>query len=247
MTETCTTQQPTPAPPPARERKYLLTSGITKCGLCGSEMEGKPTRKNTPSYACVLRATEEHEGCARVSMLAAPVDIYIAPKVLAVMAMPQSQLVLQALVTKSTQTGRALNDDIAAVHTKMRDYALAMHEGRMSRPAFEVVDAQCLKELQGLRRQVRKVEAQLGRLQRTQVNLDRMGQHPADKLAAWWQSRRTTMQERHELVRACIEEIRIAPSTRMGYRGFQAERITIVWQPGIIWKDEPAPAAELRP
>lgn len=229
MIDTCSTQElsaPATPPPPAPAafvRVYLLTSGIAKCGLCGENLEGKPNRRTTPGYACT-KAVPGHSprpGCGKIYISAEPLNDYVAKKVLAWFALAGSMRKIQALVTKSMRTGSALTDDIAAVQERIRELGADHARGEVPKSVF----VQTAKALDARYRELRAEAKQT-------VRLDALGplKTPED-LAAWWENDTTTVQEKHDLIRVLIDEIRILPSTRKGFRGFQPERVQIVWNP----------------
>lgn len=223
-------QQIAGAVPPAPERrKYLLTSGICKCGLCGEDLEGKPNRRSTLGYVCV-KASDHHpsrKGCGRIYISAEPLNDYVAGKVLAWMALPFSVRRMQSLIKKSVRTGSALTDEIAAVREQMRELGEDRMKGLITKESFLAGNATGIERLRTLRTEVRRSQVQLDAVE----PLTR-----AKQLADWWETT-ATMQEKHDLVSIVIEEIRIMPTVRRGFRGFQPERVEIVWQPGITWKN----------
>lgn len=234
MIDTCSTQEldtPASAPPtPAGfVRTYLLTSGIAKCGLCGENLEGKPNRRTTPGYACT-KPTHGHSprpGCGKIYISAEPLNDYIAKKVLAWYAQRGSMRKLQAMVTKSMRTGSALTDDIEKVQARIRELGDDHAKGEVPKSVFSVTAKALDARLRELRAEAKRA-----------VHLDTLGpaKTPED-LAAWWEADTTTVQQKHDLVRVLIDEVRILPSKRKGFRGFQPERVEIVWAPGTGWKE----------
>jgi hypothetical protein len=234
MIESCMTEQlPETSPPPVpraitgKPRIYILTSGIAKCANCGYWMEGKPLGRKTRSYACVP-ATKQHPtkaGCGRVSINADNTDHLIATKVLAYLAMPGRLNQLRALIAKWAESGRALADEVAATQARMRESGALRAKDLVSIESHLETNRVGLIHMRALRRQARKIE----------LNLDAVdGFDTADRLADWWENTASN-EEKHDLVRVLIEEVRVHPTAVRGLKGFQPERIEIVWQPGIVW------------
>lgn len=236
MIDTCSTQEldvPPATSPPAPApfvRTYLLTSGIAKCGLCGENLEGKPNRKTTPGYACT-KAVPGHSprpGCGKIYISAEPLNEYIAGKVLAWCALRGSMRKMQALVTKSMRTGSALTDEIEAVKSRIRQLAVDHAKGDVPDSVFKETGKALDARWRELRAEVKQA-----------VQLDALPplKTPED-LADWWNSDATTVQQKHDLVRVLIDEIRIMPSQRRGFRGVQPERVQIVWNPATGYRED---------
>lgn len=201
-----------------RQRRYLLTGGIAKCGLCGKALQPKPADSGNRAYAC--RRTPPTYGCGKIRIAAEPLEDFIAVKVLGRLANKKIMSKLQAAVSKSEETGEALATEIGEVERQLRelgvDYYVKKEIGKIP---FQAAQAALDDQLRSLRAQV--VEA---------VRMEHLPELTTpEALAEWWENG-STVQERHDLVGTLIDEVRIEPSKRVGFRGLDEDRITIVWR-----------------
>lgn len=256
MIETCEVQElPARARPGpgGSERTYLLTGGIARCGVCssaleakpaatphecarcarpirgirladlagdvkcegcGHKLEPKPSRPGTRGYACVKPG-----GCGKVRIAAEGLDRDVEQKVLARYARPENLRILTAQVIASAQTGRALAVDIGETQERIRELSRKNARGQLGDTAFETLEQELEAKLRDLRRQASVT---------TVIESFDASIATVDALADWWEHS-STVQERHDLVRVLLDEVRILPSRRRGFRGFDEERVVYVW------------------
>lgn len=205
-----------------RKGKNLTLADIAKgvdCEGCGHKLEPKPSRPATRGYACTK--TAPHPGCGKVRIAAGPLEDDVAFQVLTRYSHPESVQLLAAQVQTSAQTGRALAVEIGATEEQIRLIARQRARGELGETAFKTLESEYEAQLREMRRQAAST-----------MVIDSFTQmETVDDLTVWWQER-STVQERHELVRALLDEVRIMPSRRRGFRGFDQDRVVYVWAAG---------------
>lgn len=191
--------------------------------MCLKPLEGKPSSHGTRGYSCNKNAP--WKGCGRIRISADPLEEDVAVKVLARFATKDAVAQLAGLVQTSARTGSALAVEIGELEAKLAELGTDYAAGRIGRIAFHAAEAESERLLNELRRQAKRV-----------IHLPTIKTLVTpDDLAAWWIDGSTII-ERHDLVRTVLSEVRIRPSRRRGFRGFDAERVE------YHWADE-APAA----
>lgn len=232
MNESCMTEEKTvPAYIPlggnGKRRTYILTTGIIKCANCDAEMEGKPQYRSIRAYACVPPSTYHpgKTGCGRVSIRAIETDHLVATKVLAYLTMPGRIEQLNELIAKNAATVEALAQEVTAVQALMRETAANVVKGRASGDWRRETERVAMIQVRALRRQARKAQVHLAAVD---------GLDSIDRIADWWENVACN-EEKHDLIRLLVDEVRVSPTTLLGSKRFQPERIEIVWRPGIVW------------
>jgi DNA invertase Pin-like site-specific DNA recombinase len=210
---------PSGAKETTRQRTYLLTGGIAVCGNCGKPLQPKPSDAGNRAYAC--RKGAPSFGCGTIRIAAQPLEDDVAVRVLGRLATPKVMSKLQAAMATSEETGIALADEIGQIQDKLRELGVMYAQKEIGATAFKAAERNLEDQLRSLRRQV--VEAS---------RLDTLPEltTPED-LAHWWEND-STVQERHDLVATLIDEVRIGPASRRGFRGFDPDRVTYVWRAG---------------
>lgn len=202
------------------KRKYLLTSGIAKCGRCGKPLHAKGSEGKTRSYACVKASP--HFGCGRIRMQAKALEDAVAVEVLAKLSRAANRRRLQAAINGSERTSRQLAEKISEARDGQRKLATMYKEKKVSATALQAGDAEYEREIRGYR-------DELARL-RGLAALPLAGDITHQELATWWEET-STVQERHDLVAALLEEIQIKPGI-VGFHGFDSDRVVYVWRIG---------------
>lgn len=191
--------------------------------MCHKPLEGKPASNGTRGYACNKKAS--WKGCGRIRIAADPLEEDVAVKVLARFATKDAVAQLAGLVQTSARTGSALAVEIGTIETRLAELGKEYAAGKVGKIAFNSAERESERLLAELRRQAKRV-----------IHLPTIRSLVTpDDLAAWWVDG-STITERHDLVRTVISEIRIMPSQRRGFRGFDPQRVE------YHWADE-APAA----
>jgi hypothetical protein len=201
----------------SKARTYLLSGGIVKCGRCGKNLHAKKSDLGTRGYACLKNSP--HHGCGRVRIAAQPLEEAVAVEVLGRLASDRNLQRLQAAVERSEITGRAIAASISEVIDEQRALGKMYHRKEIGKTAFAAADAEYQQQLRTLRAELKRVESASGL-----PKLD-----GPEALTQWWEHG-STVQERHDLVAALVDEIRILPSKRVGFRSYDPDRVEIVWR-----------------
>lgn len=210
----------TPRSDDPTKRKYLLTSGIAKCGRCGHALHAKGAEGKTRSYACIK--SSPHFGCGRIRMQAKALEDAVGVEVLTRLARVKNRRRLQAAIAGSEHTSRELAEKISAVLEHQRSTSEMHAQRKISSAAWAAADAEYERELRSLRGEIK-------RLQGLATLPVPVAITPAE-LQRWWEEE-STVDQRHELVSALVEEIRIKPGI-VGFHGFDSDRVEYVWRIG---------------
>lgn len=205
--------------PPATIRKYLLTGGrgILKCDVCGRPLQSKKNQTGTPGYACVKSAPSF--GCGGVRIAAEPLEDQVTVEVLAVLAKPENFAALQAQIATAAANGETYAEQIAETLAELRDLGAMYGRKEIGKTAFKAAEGPLEKRLQELRNAV-----ELVRKLEIFPKLDA----PAT-LARWWTDT-ATIAERHDLIELLVDEIRIKPARRSGFKVYDPTRVVFVWR-----------------
>lgn len=210
-------KQPGGAPRPLT---YLATRGITKCGVCSWNMEGKPSSRKVRGYAC------SNKDCRRTRIVKDAYEEYLGVQVLARIAHPESVPLLSALLSSSAPTGRAIAEEIGQLEDELRELGRDLGAGRIDRLVAQEAQAvfvDRLRELRELATQLAAVAPLEGFVTPEFVTVE--------QLERWW-SETSTIEERHALLKVLIDEVRILPTQRLGFHNFDDRRVEIVWAAG---------------
>ena len=112
------------APPGRTPRRYLLTGGLLRCGLCGTPMTSRPRTDGTRRYVCA--AGPGFGGCGRMATLAEPVEALVAEAVLQRLDTPALAAALADARQADAEADRVhteLAADEALLDTLARDFA----------------------------------------------------------------------------------------------------------------------------
>lgn len=207
------------AGPVAQVRKYLLTGGrgVLKCHICGHVLQSKKAQGGTPGYACIKSAPSF--GCGGVRIAAEPLEEQVAVEVLARVAVPENFVAIQSAVASASETGETFAEAIAEVTDELRNLGRMRMRKEIGQTAFKAAQDEGERQLHKLRsdlEQARKLD-QFPRLD-----------GPA-ALAAWWTDQ-ASVAERHDLVELLVDEIRIKPAKRPGFRKYDPARVVFVWK-----------------
>jgi hypothetical protein len=207
-----------PDKPPAPARRpltYLATRGITKCALCGHNHEGKPSSRKVRSYAC------GNGECRKTSILQKPYEEYLGVQVLARLAHPESTPLIAAGMKPSAPTGRALAGLIGDLEEDLRELGRDLGAGRIDRLVAQEAQKVYVDRLRELRAEFAMVAA-----------LEPLaGRTSPEDLDDWWRNV-STIEQRHELLKVLVDEVRILPVIRLGFHQFDERRVEIVWAAG---------------
>ena len=194
-------------------RRYLL-SGLLRCGKCDNRLYSA-ARATTRRYVC--SAGPDHGGCGRLTVVAEPLEQFIADSVLMRLSSPALSEALAGRAAADEQAS-ALADQVAADRAQLEE--LAGLYGQRAISAAEWLSAR------------NPIET---RLRDGQRRLNRMTQSTAldgltgldGELGPKWAS--LNLDRQHAVVSAVLEHAVIGPGTH-GARSLDPARVQAVWR-----------------
>lgn len=202
---------------PSRVRRYLLTGGLIRCGLCGHALVSQPSSSGKRGYVC--RATAPSFGCGKIRIAAEPIEMDVAERVLGRLASPAIRNRLQAAVATGGDSGELLADQIGDAEQRLRELGEDYGDGKLSRTAFQSANKRIEENLRELRSAIARA-AQLESLPLAST---------PEALADWWENQ-ASLERRRDLVATLIDHVSVGPVTRKGFTGFDPDRVTYIWK-----------------
>ncbi|SHH53536.1 Site-specific DNA recombinase [Jatrophihabitans endophyticus] len=193
--------------------RYLLSGGLLRCGTCGGSMSGRP-KEHTPSYEC----RKIGHNCGRVSIKAEPMEDYARDLALTALDGPDLAASLRSLEQGTTQTA-TLTDQLAADEQRLDELAEAFADGEVTRTQLTTATKKLTARITANRDRLaadnghRDLSRYLGQGIRLRRDWDTM-----------------TLDQRRAVITAVFEQLTISPVLRRGQRGFDTDRIGIVWR-----------------
>ena len=194
-------------------RRYLL-SGMLRCGKCSNKLFSS-ARRGTRRYVCMKGP--DHGGCGRLTVVAAPVEEWIAQAVLYRLDTTQMDDTLRGRRAADEQQD-VLLAQLAADQSKMAELATMFGQGEISRPEWMNARA--------------PIEARVATS--TRQLAQHTGSHTLDgligngqELAARWSG--LNLERQNAIVRAVLDYATIAPGTQ-GSRSLDPNRIEPAWR-----------------
>jgi DNA invertase Pin-like site-specific DNA recombinase len=206
---------------PGRPATRWLLSGIVFCALCDSPLEVRGHQAGS-RYRCDAysqRAGREEPGCGKVAVMAEPVDLLVAERVLDRLAGPWLQRLRRQLDTAEL---RGVAEQREADRQALVEAARERFVTRMLAPrAYLKVKGELEQRIAEADRRLNQdgSMAVLAGLPRLRADLDRA-----------WEA--ADIEQRREIVRAVLRYVVIRPASRRG-AGLDPDRVEI---PAGAWK-----------
>jgi DNA invertase Pin-like site-specific DNA recombinase len=198
-------------------RRYLL-SGMLRCGKCGNKLFSSARRegdRNRRRYVC--SSSPDHGGCGKLTVVAEPVEEWIAEAVL---------MRLDSPAMADALAGRAASDERHAVLlTDLRADQEQMEELAAEWGAKRITSAVWKAAREPIEERMRKAERQLSQLTGTTALDGLIGN--GDELRRSWDGLNLTRQA--AIVAAVLDFATIAPGTPNA-RGMDPARIIPTWR-----------------
>ena len=196
-------------------RKYLLTSGLARCGVCGAALTGlMKTGGNggvkKPYYQC-LHVTEG-KGC--VAIVLVPTEEYVRDRLLAELDKPDFLAAVAAddHAERRDELARALT----TIDAQRAELADLWGAGGLSTTEWQAARS-------GLDQREQRLRSELAAIPAPTAPVD-----IGDVRAAW---PAMTLDEQREILRMFIDQVVIRPA-RPGTRAFDSDRVEIEWRAG---------------
>lgn len=193
-------------------RRYLL-SGMLRCAKCGGKLFSS-ARVNTRRYVCM--SGPDHGGCGHLTIVAAPVEEWIAEAVL---------MRLDSPAMADALAGRAAADDRhVALSAELHSDEAQMDELAQIYGAKAISAVEWMKARQPIEERIFTTSRQLGQLTSANTLTGLVGNGEA--LRASWQTLNLSRQA--AIVGAVLDFATIQPATSRG-RTFDPFRIVPTW------------------
>jgi site-specific DNA recombinase len=191
-------------------RKYTLTGGLARCGVCGAALSGAKlaAAKGKPYLMCHPR--KGGHGCVAIMLEAT--EAYVADRLFAELDRPEF---LDAIAADE-HAGRRDEITVALTAIEAQRKQLA---GLWGAQKLNMDEWQTARE--GLDQRERSLQAELVSIPRPPARVT------IEQARASWPS--MTLDERREFLRLFIERVTIHKATP-GQKGFDPARVTITWR-----------------
>lgn len=194
-------------------RRYLL-SGLLRCGKCGNRLFSS-ARGNRRRYVCMSGV--DHLGCGKLTVVAAPVEEWIAEAVLLRLDTPAMADAIAGRVS-ADQRQTVLVSELEADRAQMKELAGMWSQRQISsaewKSAREPIEARIITS-----------ERQIGQLTGTSTLEGLIGN--GDKLRASWES--LNLDRQTAIIRAVLDYGTIMPGVS-GARTVDPARIVPTWR-----------------
>ncbi|MFF7586717.1 hypothetical protein ACFZCK_04390 [Kitasatospora purpeofusca] len=226
------------------DREYLLTGEDAVkfvCGLCGTPISSAPSNSGTRGYRCAPSTRQHPGGCGKVRLSADLGEPYVVQHVLAELAKPEVQAVIQQVRDTLLAERPSIEQRLAENRSARRTLESRYGKSPVLRDA---VDDAVPATVEAARREL------VNRLHEAQRDLDRLIEEDAERLRflnqleflpraevpdliRWWQH--APMRSKRAIIGAMLSRIAIYPAGR-GSRTVDGDRVALDWR---VW-DEPA-------
>jgi len=195
-------------------RRYLL-SGMLRCGKCGNKLFSA-ARRDTRRYVCM--SGPDHGGCGRLTIVAAPVEEWLAEAVL---------MRLDSPVMADVLAGRAAADErhTALVAVLQEDQA-QMRELAEMWAGKAISSAEWKAAREPIEARIYNTERQLGQLTGTSTLAGIVG-HGSELQASW---ENLNLSRQAAIVAAVLDYATIAPGNGGGRGAVDMNRISATWR-----------------
>jgi DNA invertase Pin-like site-specific DNA recombinase len=110
-------------------RRYLLSGGLLRCGLCDAVLTARPTERGDRRYVCSKGPGQP--GCGRIGVLADPLEALIAEAVLYRLDTPELAAALAGAVATNADAA-ATGDALALDQAQLTELATAYGERQIT-------------------------------------------------------------------------------------------------------------------
>ena len=194
-------------------RRYLLTR-LLRCGHCGTQLYSRPRADGVRRYVCATGAG--FGGCGRMTIVAEPVELFVAEMVLHRL---ESPLLPEAIRRPPEDAkGAEWQAEAERAQGQLDELAEIWAAGEITRGEWQKARPPIEKRLTLARKK-------LAQLNRQAVLVPFIGD--AKRVREEWQG--MTLSRQAEIVRALVDRVEVAPGRR-GYNRFDYSRLRPVWR-----------------
>jgi site-specific DNA recombinase len=194
-------------------RRYLLTQ-LLRCSHCRAMLVARPRADHTRRYVCATGPG--FDGCGKTTVIADPVEHFIAQAVLHRLETPRLHEARKR--TPDDAKGAEWQAEIERRQAQLDDLAALWAEGEITRSEWMRARTPIEKHLSAAKKK-------LAALNRTTVLLPFVDD--AKALREQWQS--MTLTRQHEIVVATLQHVEVGPAVR-GRNRFDESRLRPVWR-----------------
>jgi site-specific DNA recombinase len=195
-------------------RRYLLSGGLLRCGLCDATLVARPRTDGERRYICAKGPGLA--GCGSIAIMAAPLEALIAEAVLYRLDTPEMAAALEGKAREDADTA-ALAAELDADRDQLEELARGYGE-RL------ITFAEYLAARKPIEARVEAARRRLSRLTRSGA-IDRYVGDSASLRAAWAD---LPLSRQRAIVAAVLDRAIVRPAVRG--RGFDPERVEPVWR-----------------
>ncbi|MCU0280753.1 MAG: recombinase family protein [Acidimicrobiia bacterium] len=203
------------APAGRTARRYLLTGGLLRCGLCGTPMVSRPRSDGTRRYVCARGPG--FGGCGRMATVAEPVEALVAEAVLQRLDTPELAAAL-ADVRQADAEADQLHGQVAADDALLDQLAADLGARRISHREW-------MAARQPIQTRIDSARRRLSRISPTQA-LDDYAGHSQVLRDAWADLPLTRQQA---IIRLILDHVVVSPAVK-GRNTFDLSRFHPVWR-----------------
>jgi site-specific DNA recombinase len=194
-------------------QRYLL-SGMLRCGKCGTKLQSSP-RRGTRRYVCL--SGPGHGGCGGLTIVADPLERFLADVVLHRLDPPELADVLAGRASKDARS-QELTQALDETTEQLEELSLAYANRDISMREW-------MSAKKPITMRLEQIQRQLGQITRTTALSGLVGN--GDELRASWQS--LNLSRQHAIVEALVDHAVIGPGTP-GARVLDPSRMSVVWR-----------------
>jgi DNA invertase Pin-like site-specific DNA recombinase len=194
-------------------RKYLLTGGPAKCGVCGAGLVARPKDSGKRAYQCVKGPN--YDGCGKLSCLAEPVEDLVRDMVLAALDGPGIARAMRARAGDDREA-RRITEELDGFRQRLLQADEMFVEGDIDRAGLQRMRASLIQRIEDR-------ERALARIAGRSIVSDVAVVHD---LRGFWDG--ADLERRRALVALAVESVVIHPATR-GRNTFDSSRVEVVW------------------
>ena len=194
-------------------RRYLLSGGLLRCGVCESVLVARPRQDGTRRYVCAKGPGLP--GCGKTAIVAEPLERFIAEAVLYRLDTPELAAALEG-ATPPDDTGERAN--LAADRAQLEELAAAYGEKLITFPEY-------LAARKPIEARIEAGTRALARLTRTEAITPYVGQAGALRVA--WADLPLTRQR--AIVASILDRVVVGRAVP-GRNRFDPDRLEPVWR-----------------
>jgi DNA invertase Pin-like site-specific DNA recombinase len=194
-------------------RRYLLSGGLLRCGLCGAVLVARPRGDGARRYVCAKGPGKP--GCGGIAILAEPLEAHIAEAVLYRLDTPE---MAAALAGASIPDDSAERSAVALDRAQLEELARAYGERQITFPEY-------IAARKPIEARIETAQRKISRATGTEAVAPYVGRSGA--LRAEWKNLPLTRQR--AVVASVLDRATIGPGLP-GRNRFDADRIEPLWR-----------------